>query len=180
MATDARIALAGKVTDVGNQLAQGQQTGERFRTAGVREQILNQTAQQNQRTQGLQKAQTTSSLLTGLKSLPLDQRASVMAQQMPMLQEMGLTPEDILTQDLSDNGLDQTISGLRPFLQKEQVRAGQSGFQFGATQTIKRGDQLFSVTQVRDPATGGVRVVETPIEGQLVSGIGETAGGPPY
>lgn len=171
MATNPLIALQGRVTDVAGNLASGQATGERFRTAGVREQILDQQAQQGQRTQGLQKAQTTSSLLTGLKSLPLDQRASVMAQQMPMLVEMGLTQEDILTQDLSNTGLDQTITGLQPFLKSEQ---GQSKFGFGATQTVNRDGELFSITQVRDPSTGEVRVVEVPIEGELVSNIGET------
>ena len=37
MATNQSIPLQGRVTDVGGNLAQGQQTGERFRTAGGRE-----------------------------------------------------------------------------------------------------------------------------------------------
>ena len=72
-----------------------------------------------------------SSLLTGLKSLPLDQRASVMAQRMTMLQELGFGAEDILTQDMTDVGLDQTINGLAPFIagQKPAVSAGQREFE---------------------------------------------------
>ena len=87
---------------------------------------------------------------------------------------MGINPQDVIGANLSNEGLNRVIAQTNPFVNS---RSGTSGFQFGATQTVKKDDgSLVSVTQVRDPNTGSVRVVESPIAGQLVSGIGETAG----
>ena len=141
MALDPRIALAGRVTDVGTALATGQQTGERFRTAGVRERLLDQSAeinqlalQQSQQQQAATQGAYVNQLATGLMSKPLDERAAIMAQQLPALTQLGLNPADILGSNLSDEGLRAVITQTQPFMQAQQQQlqptAGMQEFQF--------------------------------------------------
>lgn len=177
MAIDPRLSLAGQVTDVAGNVTSGLANLNTIRTQGVREQILNQQAQsgamQNAQVQGAYVNQ----LATSLLNKPLDERAAIVAQQLPLLSQMGIDPQKIIGGNLSDQGLQGVITQTQPFVSQNKLQAGASGFQFGATQTVKKDDgSLVSVTQVRDPNTGSVRVVESPISGQLVSGIGETAG----
>lgn len=132
MALDPRISLAGQVVDAGAAVAQGQQTGERFKTQGIREQILNNQAQtgamNNAKTQG----QYLNQLATGLKSKPLDERAAIMAQQLPLLTQMGLNPADIISGGLSDTDLDGVITKTQPFMQQAggTSTAAQSDFEY--------------------------------------------------
>ena len=178
MAINPNIALAGQPLDLGATIQGALVNRGEARTQGVREQILNQQAQAGEVSAAQTQGAYMNQLATGLKGLPLDQRAAVVAQQMPLMTQMGFDPSQILSQDLSDTGLDQAITGTQMFVTPQGGAAGgQGGFQFGATQTVQKEDgSLVSITQVRDPNTGGVSVVETPIQGQLVSGIGETAG----
>ena len=133
MATDARIALAGKVTDVAGNLSLGQQTGERFRTAGVREQILDQQAQEGQQTLAANQGAYMNQLATNLKSKSLTERAAIAAQQMPYVEQMGGDPS-VLFGDLSDTGLDSLIAQTQPFMQQQQTQqsptADMQNFQF--------------------------------------------------
>ena len=138
MAIDPRISLMGKVTDAGAAIATGQATGERFRTQGVREQILNQQAQigqqsiqENAQAQAATQGAYMNQLATGLKSKPLDQRAAIIAQQLPFMAQMGLNPADILSQDLSDTGLDGVIAQTQPFIAAKTgvASAGQREFE---------------------------------------------------
>jgi hypothetical protein len=142
----------------------------------VREQLLNQQAQAQQVGIATTQGQYINQLATGLMGKSLTERATIVAQQLPLMQQLGFNPAEILSQDLSDQGLQGVITQTQPFMQPSGGAAGGGGFQFGATQTVQKPDgSLVSVTQVRDPQTGGVRVVEVPIGGELVSGIGETA-----
>ena len=172
MAIDPNISLMGRGADIGSAIRSGAETGEMLRTSDIRQQILEQQSQAQAMNLAQTRGQYMNQLATGLMNKPLDQRAAIVAQQMPFMQQMGINPADILSQDLTDQGLSAVVTQTQPFMQQ----AGSGGFQFGATQTVQKDDgSLVSVTQVRDPSSGGVRVVEVPIEGQLVSGIGETA-----
>ena len=173
MAINPNISLQLQPLDVRSAISGAISQSEALRTRDIREQILQQQAQQNQMQQAQQKGAYINQLATGLMELPLDQRASVMAQQLPFLTEIGVNPAEVLKTNLTDDGLKGVLAQTNAFVSQN---AGASNFQFGSTQTVQKEDgSLVSVTQVRDPKTGGVRVEEIPIDGQLVTSTGETA-----
>jgi len=141
MATDARIALAGVPTNVAGNIAQGQATGERFRTQGVREQILGQTAQvnqqtieQNQRTQVLQGISHGANVLKGMLSVPVANRPALMAQNMALLTELGIPVEEFTSIDLTnDQAITDKINSFGAMADtatKQTATAGMQDFNF--------------------------------------------------
>ena len=145
MAIDPRIALAGQPLNVQQAILGGQQVGQNFRQQGVRDQILNQQTQ----TQQISIAQTQGSFMNkfakGLKGTPIEQRAAVVAQNLPLMEQLGISPEQVLGQDISNAGLDQIITGTEPFVQQGQssLPSGIQEFQF-LTQGLSEADVLKS------------------------------------
>jgi len=119
MALDPRISLAGQPLDVINALTKGQQLGETVRDSGVRGRLLRQQEEVANINLAQNRAKTSYNFLLGLKDVPLANRAAIVAQQMPMLTQLGLTESQIMSQDLSNDGLDQSIASLRPMVGKE-------------------------------------------------------------
>lgn len=119
MAINPNIALAGQPLDLGATIQGALVNRGEARTQGVREQILNQQAQVGEVSAAQTQGAYMNQLATGLKGLPLDQRAAVVAQQMPLMTQMGFDPSQILSQDLSDTGLDQAITGTQMFVKPQ-------------------------------------------------------------
>ena len=130
MAVDSRIALGVQAPDVMSAISGGLKTGEQLRTSGVREQLMQQQAQANQmsmeqskQNQALQGMMNYGRVIDGLASIPdLRQRAKVLAQQSPMLEEAGIPVSQLASMDLSDAGLSQLQATIRPFLAKQQAQ----------------------------------------------------------
>ena len=116
MAIDARLALAGQGANIPAAVASGLANSNTLRTQGVRERLLNQQAQagamQNAQTQGAYMNQ----LATGLLNKPLDERAAIVAQQLPFLSQMGINPQDVIGANLSNEGLNRVIAQTNPFV----------------------------------------------------------------
>lgn len=158
MAIDPRLSLAGQVTDVAGNVTSGLANLNTIRTQGVREQILNQQAQsgamQNAQVQGAYVNQ----LATSLLNKPLDERAAIVAQQLPLLSQMGIDPQKIIGGNLSDQGLQGVITQTQPFA--ATTDAGRP-FEIDGNLVSPTGEVLFSVGQggaggapIDDP-TGG-------------------------
>jgi hypothetical protein len=139
MAIDSRLSLATTPTNLHAAITGGLQTGETIRNSGVRDEILRQqeqigaqTVQQNKVVQAQQKGAYMKQLSIGLKKAPVGKRASIVSQQMNLMQEMGFDPSEVMTMDLSDTGLDQTIASNQAMntAPKQQPTAGMQDFQF--------------------------------------------------
>lgn len=132
MAVDPRIALAGQPINMQQALGTAMQQAESFRTRGVRELILEQKQQQQAMDVASQQGQYLNQLASGLMSKPLDQRAAIVAQQLPFLTQIGINPSQILSQDLTDQGLQSVVMQTQPFMQRSAVSApaGVQEFQY--------------------------------------------------
>jgi len=184
MAVRPELALAGVSPNIIQALTQGQALGETIRDSGVRGQILRQQEQLGQQAVetgaanlAQNRAKMSYNFLLGLKDVPLANRAAIVAQQMPMLTQLGLTESQIMSQDLSNAGLDQSIASLRPmFSAQDQTQVTEferliSGFtpeEQEEARRIKAGlaprakhEQLTKIADnvfaVYDPATGSFR-----------------------
>jgi len=118
MAIDNRLSLAAQPTNLQAAITGGLSLGENLRNSGVRDAVLRQqeqvgaqTIQQNKVVQQQQKAAFMNKLATGLKTVPIANRAAIISQQMGMMETMGFDRADILSQGLSDKDLDQVIAG---------------------------------------------------------------------
>lgn len=164
MAINPNIALQGQPVNMLQAIQGGLQTGEMIRQSGMRDAIMRQQVQAGQ--QGLQqgqqqlqqgemqlgqgraamaqqKAQTLNTVARQLASVPLAERANVLARMMPTLTGMGMKPEQIMDQDLSDQGLMEVINQTQAFVP-----------QGGEAFTLKPGETRFD-PQGRPIASGG-------------------------
>ena len=138
MAIDNRLSLAAQPTNLQAAITGGLSLGENLRNSGVRDAVLRQqeevgaqTIQQNKVVQQQQKAAFMNKLATGLKSVPIANRAAIISQQMGMMETMGFDRADILSQGLSDKDLDQVIAGTRASAAApQQPTSGMQDFQF--------------------------------------------------
>ena len=176
MATDARISLAGKPTDVASAIATGQQTGERFRTQGVREQILGQTAQvnqqtieQNQRLKMMQGLTHGADVLKGIKTIPMQDRAAVWMQNKDALIEAGIPVETITSIDLTnDTAIDNQIALLSQMNSVAKATTGTAGMQdFNFYQSIiddpnstEQAKQAARIKQGTEASAGRLQIKE--------------------
>lgn len=138
MAVRPDIILAGQPLDVQSALTGAINQSGALRTRGVREQLLSQQAQagqqaiqQQQQQQAVTQGQYINQLATGLKDKPLDQRAAIMAQQIPALMQLGINPSQVLGTNLTDEGLNAVITQTQPFMQ-------------GGSQNLPAGLQTFN------------------------------------
>jgi hypothetical protein len=193
MAVQPNIALQGQGLNVLGAIQGGQEVAEGIKTQGIREAMLNQqqantvlesqllnrritqadqqiaeAKQQNTAAQNLVMNQ----LFKELKSSPISQRAGIAARAVPTLKGFGVDENVIGQMDVSDSGLDEAIAATNAFMSQSQ-----GGKSFGATTTIQKDDGSYvRLTEVRDSGTGTVELVETPIQGELVTSAGETTG----
>lgn len=129
MAVDARIAMGVRAPDMISALDSGLESGERLRTRGMRDELLNQQSQANQisleqasQNKAMQGVINYGKVVDGLASIPdMAQRAKILAQQIPMLEEAGIPVAQLTSMDLSDAGLKNVQAGMRPFLAKSQA-----------------------------------------------------------
>ena len=118
MAIDPRISLMGQPSDMASAVMGGMKIGEDLRNRGVRDTILRQEKQVNQMNIAQAQGQYQYKLLSSLKSVPIEQRAALFAQQMPMLEQMGIQGMP----DLSDRGIEQGMMATAPFMQQDQSK----------------------------------------------------------
>lgn len=145
MAIDPRISLAAQAPDMNQAIGQGlqnrtqnQQTREAYSTQDVRKRILDQHQQVQAISIAQQQGQYMNQLASGLMNKPLDQRAAIVAQQLPFLQKLGINPANVLSQDLTNNGLQSVITQTQPFMKATQsTQAPTAAMQdFGFFQSI--------------------------------------------
>ena len=93
MAIDNRLSLAAQPTNLQAAITGGLSLGENLRNSGVRDAVLRQqeqvgaqTIQQNKVVQQQQKTAFMNKLATGLKSVPIANRAAIISQQMGMME----------------------------------------------------------------------------------------------
>jgi hypothetical protein len=110
MALDPRLSLAGTVTDVGTAVSQGLASRDKARTQGVRERLLKQQEQMGAQEVASMQGQYMNQLASNLMGKPMDQRAALVAQQLPFLSQMGINPQQIIGADLSDQGLQSVVT----------------------------------------------------------------------
>ena len=138
MAIDNRLSLAAQPTNLQAAITGGLSLGENLRNSGVRDAVLRQqeqvgaqTIQQNKVVQQQQKSAFMNKLATGLKTVPIANRAAIISQQMGMMETMGFDRADILSQGLSDKDLDQVIAGTQASVAAPQKpTSGMQDFQF--------------------------------------------------
>lgn len=141
MAIDPRIAMGVQVGDIGQAIRSGLATGEAIATKDIREDILKQRQQMGeislqdaQQAQALRGIQNFANVVDGLASIPdLSQRAKILAQQSPMLEDAGIPASQLSTIDLSDTGIRQLQMSMKPFLSGKrgvQSPAAVQSFQF--------------------------------------------------
>jgi hypothetical protein len=126
MAIDPRISLAVQAPDIMTALTGGLRAGEQIRNAGVRDQLLNQQAQVNQMNIANAQGAHMNKLAQALSSVPAQDRAAVLAQQMPYLEQLGIDPAQMLSGDLTDQGVQELFQATLPFAQMEQETAQRS------------------------------------------------------
>ena len=139
MAIDPRISLMGQPSDMASAVMGGIKIGEDLRNRGVRDTILRQSQQVNQMNIAQAQGQYQYKLLSSLKSVPIEQRAALFAQQMPMLEQMGIQGMP----DLSDRGIEQGMMATAPFMSAEQ----QPKSPFAAVDTSKYTPESISAFQ---------------------------------
>ncbi len=167
MAIDPRIALAGQGVNLQQAITGGLQQGEMIRQSGLRDQLLrNQVVLQNQAInkgaigQALESMKQFGNVIDGLASIPdMAQRAKILAQNAPMLEELGIPTAKLTSMDLSDAGLKNVQASLAPFMQRQQqdATAGMREFQFyqgvlndpNATEEQKRAARIQLGTEAR-------------------------------
>ncbi len=167
MAIDPRIALAGQGVNLQQAITGGLQQGEMIRQSGLRDQLLrNQVVLQNQAInkgatgQALESMKQFGNVIDGLASIPdMAQRAKILAQNAPMLEELGIPTAKLTSMDLSDAGLKNVQVSLAPFMQRQQqdATAGMREFQFyqgvlsdpNATEEQKRAARIQLGTEAR-------------------------------
>lgn len=139
MAIDNRLSLAAQPTNLQAAITGGLSLGENLRNSGVRDAVLRQqeqvgaqTIQQNKVVQQQQKSAFMNKLATGLKRVPIANRAAIISQQMGMMETMGFDRADILSQGLTDKDLDQVIVGTQASAAALQQKptSGMQDFQF--------------------------------------------------
>lgn len=141
MAIDPRLSLQAQVGNIGDAISQGLSTGEMIGTKSLRDEILRQKAQAGQlsieaaqQNQAMQGFQTFANVVDGLANVPnLAQRAKILAQNAPMLEEAGIPANQLTSMDLSDAGIKNMQASMKPFLMgKRNVQAPASveTFQF--------------------------------------------------
>lgn len=130
MAIDSRIALGVRGPDWGQSIASGLATGEKLGSASVRKQLLEQqaaagevTLEQAQQQQAMQGMQNFADTVDGLANVPLADRAKVLAQRVPMLKAAGIPVDQITSMDLTDAGIKNTQTSLKPFMSKLKNQA---------------------------------------------------------
>mgnify|MGYP006929197035 CR=1 FL=1 len=106
----------GQPSDMASAVMGGMKIGEDLRNRGVRDTILRQSQQVNQMNIAQAQGQYQYKLLSSLKSVPIEQRAALFAQQMPMLEQMGIQGMP----DLSDRGIEQGMMATAPFMQQDK------------------------------------------------------------
>jgi hypothetical protein len=121
MAIDPRISLAVQAPDIMTALTGGLRAGEQIRNAGVRDQLLNQQAQVNQMNIANAQGAHMNKLAQALGSVPAQDRAAVLAQQMPYLEQLGIDPAQMLSGDLTDQGVQELFQATLPFAQMEEA-----------------------------------------------------------
>lgn len=120
MTVNASIPLSGRSPNILDSVTGGVALGESMRTSGVREQILKNQEQAQAISLAQQRGAYINQLATGLIGKPMADRAAVVAQQLPMLERMGVNPSEILGSRLDDQSLRAVIAQTQPFIDQKQ------------------------------------------------------------
>ncbi len=130
MAIDPRLSLGVNVPNIGQAISSGLATGEKLGTSSVRKKLLEQqeaagqfSLEQAKQQQAMQGMQNFADTIEGLASVPLADRAKVLAQRVPMLKAAGIPVESITSMDLTDNGIKNVQASMKPFMSKMQSQA---------------------------------------------------------
>lgn len=130
MAIDPRLSLGVNVPNIGQAISSGLATGEKLSTSSVRKKLLEQqeaagqfSLEQAKQQQAMQGMQNFADTIDGLASVPLADRAKVLAQRVPMLKAAGIPVESITSMDLTDNGIKNVQASMKPFMSKMQSQA---------------------------------------------------------
>lgn len=130
MAIDPRLSLGVNVPNIGQAISSGLATGEKLSTSSVRKKLLEQqeaagqfSLEQAKQQQAMQGMQNFADTIDGLASVPLADRAKVLAQRVPMLKAAGIPVESITSMDLTDNGIKNVQASMKPFMSKMQSQS---------------------------------------------------------
>jgi len=90
------------------------------------------------------------------------------------VQGMGRAGANIegMPEGFDPNFFDQTTAFAA---ESQRMSGGGSKYQFGASEVVRTDDGLMLVTQRRDPRTGKVETVSSPVDGAFVNKMGQTA-----
>lgn len=163
MAINPMIAMSGQPVNANAAIQGGLQTAQQIRQMPIQAALDKQRVQQGQQQlqmgqQGIQqntnalqqtKGRYMNQLATALTKLPLEQRAGAVARALPQMQQLGISRDQALSQDLSDQALGQVIAATRPFVQTPGASSAPAGIQEFEHLTRIAGDETLPDEQRR-------------------------------
>lgn len=176
MAIDASIPLGGRPLSIADAANQGLAFGQNMQQQRALTQKTQMDAQEQEQANEIKAARLMHDTSVQLKSLPIEQRAAVAQQALPVLAKLGVDTSKIDTSNLTDDVLDQSINALKPFTVNMDQRIA-SASPTGSESIVDRNGTAYSQIKVFDPKTQKISLIETALgpTSSLTNRMGQTA-----
>ena len=176
MAIDPSIPLQVRPVSIADAANQGLAFGQNMQQQIALTQKTQMDAQEQEQANEIKAARLMHDTSVQLKALPVEQRAAVAQQAIPVLAKLGVDVSKIDTSNLTDDVLDQSINALKPFtVNLDQGMA--SSRPVGNETIVDRNGTAYAQTRVFDPRTNKVSLLETALgpTSSIANRMGQTA-----
>ena len=176
MAIDPSIPLQVRPVSIADAANQGLAFGQNMQQQIALTQKTQMDAQEQEQANEIKAARLMHDTSVQLKALPIEQRAAVAQQAIPVLAKLGVDVSKIDTSNLTDDVLDQSINALKPFtVNLDQGMA--SSRPVGNETIVDRNGTAYAQTRVFDPRTNKVSLLETALgpTSSIANRMGQTA-----
>jgi len=176
MAIDASIPLSGRPLSIADAANQGLAFGQNMQQQIALTQKTQMDAQEQGQANEIKAARLMHDTSVQLKSLPIEQRAAVAQQALPVLAKLGVDTSKIDTSNLTDDVLDQSINALQPFTVNMDQRMASSR-PIGNETIVDKNGTAYAQSRVFDPRTQKVSLIETALgpSSSITNRMGQTA-----
>ena len=176
MAIDPSIPLQVRPVSIADAANQGLAFGQNMQQQIALTQKTQMDAQEQEQANEIKAARLMHDTSVQLKALPIEQRAAVAQQAIPVLAKLGVDVSKIDTSNLTDDVLDQSINALKPFtVNLDQKFASMQTT--GEESRIDRNGISYAQNKVFDPRTGKMSLIETALgpTSSITNRLGQTA-----
>lgn len=176
MAIDPSIPLQVRPVSIADAANQGLAFGQNMQQQIALTQKTQMDAQEQEQANEIKAARLMHDTSVQLKALPIEQRAAVAQQAIPVLAKLGVDVSKIDTSNLTDDVLDQSINALKPFtVNLDQGMA--SSRPIGNETIVDKNGTAYAQSRVFDPRTQKVNLIETALgpSSSITNRMGQTA-----